>query len=90
MSSVVVTGAGSGIGAATCRRLAAAGIEAGDIITKVQGKSVERYSDLPRLVGMVKPGDKVALQVFHDGKFKDVTADVIDFDGKTLRRDIAA
>jgi serine protease Do len=60
-----------------------AGIEAGDIITKVQGKSVERYSDLPRLVGMVKPGEKVTLQVFHDGKLKDVTADVIDFGPET-------
>jgi serine protease Do len=56
-----------------------AGLEPGDIITKVQGASVERYSDLPRLVGMVKPGDKVTLQVFHGGKFKDVTSDVIDF-----------
>ena len=56
-----------------------AGIEAGDIITKVQGASIERYSDLPRLVGMVKPGDKVTLQVFHGGKFKDVTVAVIDF-----------
>jgi serine protease Do len=60
-----------------------AGIEAGDIITKVQGDPVERFSDLPRLVGMVKPGDKVKLQVFHDGKFKDVTADVIDFGPET-------
>jgi len=60
-----------------------AGIEAGDIITKVQGKTVDRYSDLPRLVGMVKPGEKVQLQVFHDGKYKDVTADVIDFGPET-------
>ena len=60
-----------------------AGIEAGDIITKVQGKTVERYSDLPRLVGMVKPGEKVQLQVFHDGKYKDVTADVVDFGPET-------
>ena len=60
-----------------------AGIEAGDIITKVQGKTVERYSDLPRLVGMVKPGDKVTLTVFHDGKLKDATADVIDFGPET-------
>ena len=60
-----------------------AGIEAGDIITKVQGKTVERFSDLPRLVGMVKPGEKVALTVFHDGRLKDVTADVIDFGPET-------
>ena len=60
-----------------------AGIEAGDIITKVQGKSVERFSDLPRLVGMVKPGDKALLQVFHDGKYKEVSTDVVDFGPET-------
>jgi serine protease Do len=60
-----------------------AGIEAGDIITKVQGKAVDRYSDLPRLVGMVKPGEKVKLEVFHDGKLKEITADVIDFGPET-------
>jgi len=60
-----------------------AGIEAGDIITKVQDKIVERFSDLPRLVGMVKPGDKAQLQVFHDGKFKDVTTEVVDFGPET-------
>ena len=32
---------------------------------------------------MVKPGDKVKLEVFHDGKSKDVTADVIDFGPET-------
>jgi serine protease Do len=32
---------------------------------------------------MVKPGEKVTLQVFHDGKLKDVTADVIDFGPET-------
>jgi serine protease Do len=56
-----------------------AGLEAGDIITKVQGKTVERFSDLPRLVGMAKPGDKVRLEVFHDGKTRELTTDVIDF-----------
>ena len=60
-----------------------AGIEAGDIITKVQDKTVERFSDLPRLVGMVKPGDKVKLEVFHDGKSKEITADVVDFGPET-------
>jgi len=60
-----------------------AGIEAGDIITKVDGKVVERFSDLPRLVGIVKPGDKTKLEVFHDGKFKAVTTEVVDFGPET-------
>ena len=38
-----------------------AGIEAGDIITKVDGKVVEKSGDLPRLIGNTKPGTKTTL-----------------------------
>src|SRR5476649_1968990 len=44
-----------------------AGVEAGDIITKVDGKAVEKFGDLPRMVGNSKPGSKVTLQVFRRG-----------------------
>ncbi|MET0382485.1 MAG: Do family serine endopeptidase [Burkholderiaceae bacterium] len=57
-----------------------AGIEAGDIITGVQGAQVEHASDLPRLVGAVKPGSKVALQVFHDGRYKEISVPVVEFE----------
>ncbi len=57
-----------------------AGIEAGDIITKVEGTQVERSSDLPRLIGVIKPGAKATLQIFHDGKYKDVAVPVIEFE----------
>ena len=57
-----------------------AGIEAGDIITKVEGKTVEHSSDLPRLIGVIKPGSKATLQVFHGGKYKDVAVTVIVFE----------
>jgi len=68
-----------------------AGIEAGDIITKVNGAAVEHSSDLPRLVGVIKPGAKATLQVFHDGKSKDVQVAVIAFDNdKTASADEAA
>ncbi len=56
-----------------------AGIEAGDIITKVNGVVVEHSSDLPRLVGVIKPGAKADLQLFHDGKYKEVAVPVIEF-----------
>jgi serine protease Do len=56
-----------------------AGIEAGDIITKVQGQQIDVFSDLPRLVGRIKPGDKAQLEVFHAGKLKQVSTAVIDF-----------
>jgi serine protease Do len=57
-----------------------AGIEAGDIITKVEGTVVEHSSDLPRLVGVIKPGSKATLQIFHDGKYKEVSVAVIAFE----------
>jgi serine protease Do len=44
-----------------------AGIEAGDIITKFDGKQIEKSSDLPRLVGNVKPGSKSVVTVFRRG-----------------------
>ncbi|HWH73771.1 MAG TPA: Do family serine endopeptidase, partial [Methylibium sp.] len=46
---------------------AAAGVEPGDIITRFDGKPVERSSDLPRLVGNTRPGSKTTLQVFRRG-----------------------
>ncbi|MBH9577985.1 DegQ family serine endoprotease [Inhella proteolytica] len=49
-----------------------AGIEGGDVITKFDGKSIERSTDLPRLVGAVRPGSKASLQVFRRGAFKDL------------------
>jgi serine protease Do len=35
-----------------------AGVEAGDIIVKVDGKAVEKSGDLPRIIGGTKPGSK--------------------------------
>ena len=49
-----------------------AGVEAGDIVTKFDGKPVEKSGDLPRIVGGVKPGSKATLQVFRRGAYKDL------------------
>ena len=57
-----------------------AGIEAGDIITKVDGRAVEKSSDLPRMVGITKPGTKVTLQLFRRGAYRDVNVTVIEFE----------
>ena len=55
-----------------------AGIEAGDIITKFDGKAIEKASDLPRLVGNTKPGSRVGLSVFRRGASKDLTITVAE------------
>ena len=57
-----------------------AGVEAGDIITKVDGKLIEKSGDLPRIVGATKPGSKTVLQVFRRGSYRDVTVTVAEFE----------
>ncbi|MEO8859067.1 MAG: DegQ family serine endoprotease [Burkholderiaceae bacterium] len=55
-----------------------AGVQAGDIIVKVEGKSIVRYSDLPRLIGGIKPGSKITMTVFRRGAAKDLTVTVAE------------
>lgn len=50
-----------------------AGIEAGDIILRFDGKAVTESSDLPRMVGSTKPGAKVVVQVWRKGGTRDLT-----------------
>jgi serine protease Do len=55
-----------------------AGVEAGDIITKFDGKTIEKSTDLPRLVGNVKPGTKSVVTVFRRGASKDLSVVVAE------------
>ncbi len=57
-----------------------AGVEAGDIITKVDSRSVEGSVDLPRIVGAIKPGTKAALQVFRRGGTRDLSVVVAELE----------
>lgn len=55
-----------------------AGVEGGDVITKVDGKAVEKFNDIFRLVGGIRPGTKTSLQVFRNGSFKDLPVTVAE------------
>ena len=57
-----------------------AGVEAGDIIVKFDGRAIEKPSDLPRLVGNTKPGTKSTLTVFRRGATKDLTVTVAELE----------
>ena len=50
-----------------------AGIEAGDIIIRFEGKPIDKLADLPRMVGNTKPGTKSAITVFRRGHSKDLS-----------------
>ncbi len=49
-----------------------AGIEAGDIILKFEGRAVDKSSDLPRIVTQIKPGTRSVAQVWRKGSTRDV------------------
>jgi serine protease Do len=49
-----------------------AGVEAGDIILRFDGKQVNASSDLPRIVGSTRPGTKSSMQVWRKGGQRDV------------------
>ena len=55
-----------------------AGVEAGDIITRFDGKTIEKSSDLPRMVGGTKPGTKSTLTVFRRGAYKDLSISIAE------------
>lgn len=49
-----------------------AGVEAGDVIVRFDGKAIDKVADLPRLVGNTKPGTKSTLTVFRRGSLRDL------------------
>ncbi len=55
-----------------------AGIEAGDIITRYDGKPVDKVADLPRLVGNTKPGTKTSITVFRRGAMRDLSITIAE------------
>jgi serine protease Do len=57
-----------------------AGLEPGDIILKFEGKTIDKSSDLPRMVGNTKPGTRSALQVWRRGSMKDMQITVGEFE----------
>ncbi len=63
-----------------------AGIEPGDIITKFEGRTIEKMGDLPRIVGAIKPGQKASLQVFRRGSYRDLTVTVVEFEADRPRK----
>jgi serine protease Do len=55
---------------------AKAGLKAGDVLLGVNGRSVERSSEVPPLVAAVKPGAKARFEVWRDGARRDIDVTV--------------
>ena len=64
-----------------------AGVDAGDVILKFDGKTIVSSSDLPRIVGNTKPGSKVPMQLWRKGSLKEVSVVVAEIpDEKSATR----
>jgi len=53
-----------------------AGIQTSDVILEFGGKQVNSSIDLPRMVAVVKPGTRVSVKLWRNGKVKQVTVEV--------------
>jgi serine protease Do len=63
-----------------------AGLEAGDVIIKVDGKVIEKSSDLPRLVGNIKPGTKSTLTVYRRGATKELSVVIAELEPEKVAK----
>ncbi|HMN22685.1 MAG TPA: DegQ family serine endoprotease [Ottowia sp.] len=51
-----------------------AGLKAGDVILQADGKPVLDSGDLPASIALARPGDKLQMEVWRDGRAEQVTA----------------
>ena len=51
---------------------AKAGLQSGDVLQKINGQPIVASADLPAVVSMAQPGEKVTLEVWRDGRPRSV------------------
>jgi serine protease Do len=61
------------------------GIRTGDVILSVDGRQVERSTQLPSVVSAIKPGTNAKLEVWRDGASKIINVKVDEFPEENLR-----
>ena len=61
-----------------------AGIESGDIVTHFDGERVEDMNHFRNRVAATKPGTKVEMKVFRDGKSKTLTVEVGELESQSF------
>jgi serine protease Do len=62
---------------------AKAGIEPGDVILRFDGKEIGSSGDLPPLVAAMQPGSTATLDVWHDGRERELKVTVGTLEDKT-------
>jgi serine protease Do len=62
-----------------------AGTENGDVILKFDGKDIVHWTDLPRIVGVTKPGARVPMEVWRKGKLVTLNVKVAELKASDLK-----
>ncbi len=62
---------------------AKAGLQPGDIVTKLNGKPISDSAELRLRVADIHPGEKARMRVFRDGEWETLTATIGDAPGST-------
>ena len=55
-----------------------AGLKSGDVIRSVNGQAIVASGDLPAIIGLAKPGEKVTLDIWRAGKGEQIDATLGD------------
>ena len=51
---------------------AQAGLQAGDVVTKINGSAVENVRDFARYIGESKPGTQLQLEFWREGRSQNI------------------
>jgi len=62
-----------------------AGVKSGDVILSVNGKGVERSSQLPGVISAIKPGDAANVEIWREGKTRTLAVKVEEFQEETQK-----
>ena len=64
-----------------------AGLQAGDVIRKVNGQTIVSSGDLPAVISLAMPGDKITLDVWRNGGNKQISAQLGGASDKVAKAD---
>ncbi len=62
-----------------------AGLQPGDVIRAVNDQPIVASGDLPAMIGLSKPGDRIAMQVWRQGKKVDLNAQLASANEKVAK-----
>ncbi len=61
-----------------------AGLQAGDVVLGVNGKQIGESADLPRVIGEKRPGTRIRMEVWRDGRSRELVATLDELTADTL------